>query len=487
MMSGRIRRLGEVEVSELPAVAAPEPGAPAGGSDGAFQPGADGASPAAVAPPPGAAVVPTAGAAVVPTDGAAVDPEAGFHAPSVGAVPAGTPLGRLGPLVFGGHLSWALPANAAATLLQALFADQRADSKIAASAVITTIGAVASIVATVGAGALSDVTRSRYGRRNPWLLGGALVAAAGLSLTGVTPFFAVQVVGFAVFQAGLGAMLAALYAIMPDRIATTSMAKASALGAVGYLVGTALGSYVAAGLIEHPAVGIVAVPWTMVVAALLFWRLSPDRSNLDQPRDRLDVRALLRSLLPPDDADYRWAFAGRFCVILALFVVAFYQLYLMTDLLGLSKQEAGGLIAGGTTVLGVGALTASVVTGVISDRQGRRKPLSVGASLVIAAAALPLALWPGVPAMLAFYAVAGIGYGAFLAVDGALMVEVLPASGTEAKDLGVLSIANSAPVVLGPVVAAATVTVAGYRPLFVVSFVLACAGAFCIARIRRVR
>jgi len=159
----------------------------------------------------------------------------------------------------------------------------------------------------------------------------------------------------------------------------------------------------------------------------------------------------------------------------------------MTDLLGLSTPEAGRLIAGGTTLLGVGALTASVVTGVISDRQGRRKPLSVGASLLIAASALPLVVQPGVPAMLVFYAVAGVGYGAFLAVDGALMVEVLPAAGTEAKDLGVLSIANSAPVVLGPVVAAATVTVAGYRPLFAVSLVLACVGAFCISRIRRVR
>jgi MFS family permease len=67
------------------------------------------------------------------------------------------------------------------------------------------------------------------------------------------------------------------------------------------------------------------------------------------------------------------------------------------------------------------------------------------------------------------------------------MVEVLPAAGSEAKDLGVLSIANSAPVVLGPVLAGVTVSLVGYRALFVVSLVLAAAGAACIARIRRVR
>jgi MFS family permease len=402
------------------------------------------------------------------------------------AAPRGS-LGRLGPLLFAGHLSWALPANAAGTLLQALFAEQRADSKIAASAALTTIGAVASITATVAAGVLSDHTRSRHGRRNPWILGGALVSALGLSLAGVTGVFAVQVLCFAVFQAGLGAMLAALYAVMPDRVAPAELGRASSFGAVGYLVGTALGGFAAAALIQSPAAGIVAVPWTMVIAAVLFVTLARDRSNLDDPRERLDVRGVLRSLLPPDDADYRRAFVGRLLVIMALFVIAFYQLYLLTDVLGVSTARAGAVIAAGTTLLGVTALLASLVTGWISDRQGRRKPLAAGASALVACATVPLVVHPSIPALFVFAAVAGLGYGAFLAVDGALMVEVLPAAGSEARDLGVLSIANSAPVVLGPVVAAITVTVAGYRPLFVVSGVLAAAGAVCIARIRRVR
>jgi MFS family permease len=433
----------------------------------------------------------------------AAAPERGAHAPeprapapepqeaAPGAGPGGpaspVPLGRLGPLVFAGHLSWALPANAAGTLLQALFAEQRADSKVAASATLTTFGALASIVATVAAGALSDHTRSRHGRRNPWILGGALVAALGLSLSGVTPLFAVQVLGFAVFQAGIGAMLAALYAILPDRVATSSLGRASALGAVGYLVGTAIGGFAAAAFIERPALGMVLVPWTMVVAAVLIVVLARDRSNLDQPRERLDVRGVLRSLVPPDDTDYRLAFVGRLLVIMALFVIAFYQLYLLTDVMGVSTALAGTVIAAGTTLLGVAALLAALVTGVVSDRQGRRKPLAAGASALVAVATVPLIVHPSIPTLFVFAAVAGLGYGAFLAVDGALMVEVLPGSGSEARDLGVLSIANSAPVVLGPVVAALTVTLAGYRALFVVSAALAAAGALCIARIRRVR
>src|SRR4029453_4833117 len=121
----------------------------------------------------------------------------------------------------------------------------------------------------------------------PWILGGAVVSAVGLALAGLTPVFAVQVLCFAVFQAGLGAMLAALYAVLPDRVAARALGKASALGAVGYLVGTAVGAFVAAGAIEHPAVGIVLVPWTMVAFGVAFVVLARDRSTLAHPRARL--------------------------------------------------------------------------------------------------------------------------------------------------------------------------------------------------------
>jgi MFS family permease len=124
---------------------------------------------------------------------------------------------------------------------------------------------------------------------------------------------------------------------------------------------------------------------------------------------------------------------------------------------------------------------------VLSDRIGRRKPLVVAASVLVGVGALPPLINPGIPAMYVFYVVAGFGYGMYLSVDQALMVEVLPNSGTEAKDLGFLSIANTAPIVLGPVVAAGVVTLVGFRALFAVTFVLALLGGLCILMIRRVR
>ena len=54
-----------------------------------------------------------------------------------------------------------------------------------------------------------------------------------------------------------------------------------------------------------------------------------------------------------------------------------------------------------------------------------------------------------------------------LAVDQALITQVLPAAEDRARDLGVINIANTAPQILAPVLAAPLVTGLGYPALFI--------------------
>src|SRR5688572_24502833 len=56
-------------------------------------------------------------------------------------------------------------------------------NKAANLAIITGVGAIAAMIASPIAGMLSDRTRSRFGRRAPWMFGG--VIAVGLSLVGM--------------------------------------------------------------------------------------------------------------------------------------------------------------------------------------------------------------------------------------------------------------------------------------------------------------
>jgi MFS family permease len=84
----------------------------------------------------------------------------------------------------------------------------------------------------------------------------------------------------------------------------------------------------------------------------------------------------------------------------------------------------------------------------------------------MAVAALMLAAATVLPMTFVAAFVLGLGYGWYLAVDQALITQVLPTAEDRARDLGVINIANTAPQILAPVFAAPLVTLLGYPALF---------------------
>lgn len=57
-----------------------------------------------------------------------------------------------------------------------------ASGKETALAIVTGVGVIGSVIGSPLAGALSDRTTSRFGRRRPWMLGGSLLGFLGLLL-----------------------------------------------------------------------------------------------------------------------------------------------------------------------------------------------------------------------------------------------------------------------------------------------------------------
>lgn len=123
----------------------------------------------------------------------------------------------------------------------------------------------------------------------------------------------------------------------------------------------------------------------------------------------------------------------------------------------------------------------------MSDRIGRRKGFVVLCSLIMGAAALLLATLHTWPSALAAAAVLGAGYGIYLAVDQALVTQVLPEAADRAKDLGVINIANSGPQVLAPAVAAPIIAhLGGYTGLYLAAAVVILLGGLLVTRVRGV-
>ena len=86
-------------------------------------------------------------------------------------------------------------------------------------------------------------------------------------------------------------------------------------------------------------------------------------------------------------------------------------------------------------------------------------------------------------------AVSGLGFGTYMAVDLALVVDVLPDTGSSGKDLGVLNIAGALPFALAPAVAPAILALGhgSYTLLYGVAAACALAGAGAVWQVKGVR
>jgi MFS family permease len=136
----------------------------------------------------------------------------------------------------------------------------------------------------------------------------------------------------------------------------------------------------------------------------------------------------------------------------------------------------------------VGTIITTLIGGPLSDKLGRRKVVVIVAGSVMAASMLFPLLLPSLVGMMLFAFVAGLGFGAFQAVDTALMSEVLPSKDDFAKDLGVLNIAATLPQTLAPGIAAVIIlTFGGYAALFPIGIVIALLGSFAVLPIKSVR
>ena len=105
--------------------------------------------------------------------------------------------------------------------LQVLLPNQIEDiagrHKETALGVITAIGALVAVVVGPLAGALSDVTTARTGRRHTWIVAGALIGGAALVFLNGRHTLVWVGIGWCLAQAGLNTLQAGLTAVVPDQ------------------------------------------------------------------------------------------------------------------------------------------------------------------------------------------------------------------------------------------------------------------------------
>jgi MFS family permease len=357
---------------------------------------------------------------------------------------------------------------------------------------VTGFGALAAILVNPIAGALSDRTCLRiagreFGRRHVWTVSGTILAALSLvalasqhTVVGVT-------IAWVAAQVCLNATLATLTAAVPDRVPVRQRGAVSGWVGVPQALGLVLGAVLVTALVTGTFNGYVAVALALVALVLPFAALTPDDRLPREHVPPLGWRALLAGLWidPRRHPDFAWAWGTRFLVQLGNALGTLYLLYFLTDRVKLADPEGGLLLM--ILLYTIGMVLTAVVAGRLSDRSGKRKIFVIWSGMEMAAAALLLAVWPTWPVALAAAVLLGGGYGIYLAVDAALITEVLPAAVHRAKDLGVINIANAAPQVLGPAISAPIVIhLGGYPTLYAVTAVVTVLGSVFVVKIKAV-
>jgi MFS family permease len=328
-------------------------------------------------------------------------------------------------------------------------------------AVVTASGAVASMIANPLWGVLSDRLRGRWGRRRPVLVAGTLVGVIGLLVLAAAEGRPLMIVGWVLVQVGLNGPMAALAAMMADRVPEEQRGVVGAWFGIaqtlGLVVGTAVAVAAGEGAIGYVAIA-VAVP-ALGVAVLLTHREGPGAASGGERA----ARPTLRALRPT--AAYAGVWTMRLLLNMVNSLLLLYLYYYLTDGIEVAEGSAGTWVL---VLTGCAALVTAVVAGLggaLSDRSGRRRVFVAASAVLLGVSAVVMALLPPLPVVLGATVLFGIGWGLYVAVDLAVLTAVLPDAGTRATMLGIGNIASSLPQVLAPVVAAPLVTSAGGYPL----------------------
>jgi len=353
-----------------------------------------------------------------------------------------------------------------------------------ALSLLSTLGTLLASVVHPIVGLASDATRTRFGRRRPYVLAGGIVSGLAIGALAFARGYAQLLACVLLLQLAYNVAVAAYYAYIPEVAPAGGRGRASGfmglLSSLGALVGAIGSLYLVHGNTYRLMLAGLAVLLLGSVAVTVF--------------GLPEAPAAPRGPRPPRQrgayGDFWWVLVTRGLVMLAFYTLLTYLAYYLRDVVGLHNYVQASSEVVAVTILAAACCT--VWAGRRSDVVGRRA-MVCAAGCLMGVGALAFLLVRGLGPILAVGAVFGLGYGAYISVDWALITDVLPEPAALARDMGVWGLATTVPQVLAPVCAGVIFLLLGgqgaaaYHWVFGLTGAYALAGSALVWRIRGVR
>ncbi|WP_345800127.1 MFS transporter [Microbacterium sp. AZCO] len=311
-------------------------------------------------------------------------------------------------------------------------------------------------------GIWSDRTRSRLGRRSPFIYLGVAIGLTGLVVIGVAPNLLIIGVGWVLGMSGWSIAGAALQTLQADKLPEAQRGKVSALTGLMTQIAPVLGIGVAYA-VSSSTLLIFLVPG--VIGALLlaiFPLIKPEGSSKSLPRrEQVTVRSVVTSygFDVRKYPDFAWNWLGRFVFFIGLYFNTTFGTFFYAQRLDLPVREVAGIVA---TVGMVGVLAAAggaLLGGFLSDKLQRRRLFVMIAALLFVGGAVTEATAWSLPQIIVGAVLMQLAIAVFATVDQAIIYALIPERDQAGRYMAVIQFAQKIPSAVAPLLAGVIITI----------------------------
>jgi len=340
-------------------------------------------------------------------------------------------------------------------------------------ALLQTLPVFISILVQPTVATISDYTITRWGRRKPYIVIGALLDIVFLWGIASSNDFVAILAFFMLLQCSSNFAQGPFQGYVPDLVPQKQVGLASglmgvmivlgqgvgvAIGSIGLLqmsgvepfFGTPQGAEMARQAFFLPTLALAVIEVATMIPLVLFLdegRQAPDRGGRSWRQIALSAWGtdILR------ERSYVWLLVSRLFFLMAPGTLTFLGLYYLVQTFGYAEAESGGLLLLLTVVLGVTTGLTTLPAARLSDRIGRKRTIFIAIAFAMVGMA-GVALAPGFQLMVVAVIPVGMASGTFLAVDWALMTDIIPKA-TTGRYMGISNVATAVSGPLGQLIA----------------------------------
>ena len=307
------------------------------------------------------------------------------------------------------------------------------------------MGTIIAVLVQPTIGSISDYTISRWGRRKPYIFIGTsldLVFLFGVASSNTV----VAVAAFmALLQFSSNFAQGPFQGYVPDLVPEPQVGLASALVGLFQVLGNGAGFAIAAVAVAtgNFFLGTMALG-VLEFATMLSVVIRVREGRTPRQRHGRSWASIAREAWGMDilrDRSFVWLVSSRWFVLMGMNMLINFALFYFVQSFGIAQADTDVPMISVLMATLVGNTVAVVPAARLSDRIGR-KPVIYAACAVGSVGLATVAVAPAIPVAVLGGLILGAGFGMFLAVDWALLTDIVPKA-SAGRYMGISNVATA--------------------------------------------